>query len=517
MPKLVGTSDVASVPAVTATNTATDGSAGEFNGSVKVNGLVVAGILNATQIYCYQNNSSVTSFGVEGQSVYGYGVQGINGSDGSGFSPIYGCGVWGDSAEGYGVYASSKIHNGLFGTSSGDDGVHGETTSTAHSGVSGLNDNVGCAGVYGTSSAGHGVRGINSTASGDKPIYGCGVWGDSAEGYGVYASSKIHNGLFGTSSGDDGVHGETTSTAHSGVSGLNDNVGCAGVYGTSSAGHGVRGINSTASGDKPIYGCGVWGDSAEGYGVYASSKIHNGLFGTSSGDDGVHGETTSTAHSGVSGLNDNVGCAGVYGTSNAGHGVHGINGPGGAKLPTVGCGVWGESVQGYGIYGVSQSGVAGMFAGNVTVTGDHTVQGNIWLPGAADCAEQFDTVEGERLDPGTVVVIDAEGALRKSTDAYDKKVAGVVSGAGDYKPGIIFDGQGSQSGRTAVALMGKVYCRVDADYSSIEVGDLLTTSPTPGYAMRAQDPGQSFGAVLGKALRALNCGQDLIPVLVALQ
>jgi hypothetical protein len=51
----------------------------------------------------------------------------------------------------------------------------------------------------------------------------------------------------------------------------------------------------------------------------------------------------------------------------------------------------------------------------------------------------------------------------------------------------------------------------------IEVGDLLTTSPTPGHAMKATDPVRAFGAVIGKALRALGDGQGLIPILVALQ
>jgi hypothetical protein len=46
---------------------------------------------------------------------------------------------------------------------------------------------------------------------------------------------------------------------------------------------------------------------------------------------------------------------------------------------------------------------------------------------------------------------------------------------------------------------------------------LLTTSPTRGHAMKATDPLQAFGAVLGKALRPLTEGQGLIPILVALQ
>jgi hypothetical protein len=66
-------------------------------------------------------------------------------------------------------------------------------------------------------------------------------------------------------------------------------------------------------------------------------------------------------------------------------------------------------------------------------------------------------------------------------------------------------------------LIGKVLCKVDTQYGSIAVGDLLTSSPTLGHAMKAVDPLQAFGAIIGKALRLLKSGQDLVPILVALQ
>jgi hypothetical protein len=68
-----------------------------------------------------------------------------------------------------------------------------------------------------------------------------------------------------------------------------------------------------------------------------------------------------------------------------------------------------------------------------------------------------------------------------------------------------------------IALVGKVFCKVDADHSPVEIGDLLTTSPTLGHAMKVCDPIKAFGAVIGKALRPLRGGQGLIPILVALQ
>jgi hypothetical protein len=155
-------------------------------------------------------------------------------------------------------------------------------------------------------------------------------------------------------------------------------------------------------------------------------------------------------------------------------------------------------------------------SGDVAISGNLTVGRDIFLPGA-DCAEHFDIGGAEQIEPGTVVVIDREGTLRRSEQAYDKKVAGVVSGAGEYRPGIVLDRRQSQDGRAPVSLVGKVYCKVDAKYASIEVGDLLTSSPTPGHAMKASDPFQAFGAVIGKALRPWHDGCGLIPILICLQ
>lgn len=135
----------------------------------------------------------------------------------------------------------------------------------------------------------------------------------------------------------------------------------------------------------------------------------------------------------------------------------------------------------------------------------------------ADCAEEFDIAAVAALEPGTVVVLDDDGKLGASAEAYDRRVAGVISGAGAYRPGIVLDRQATDAPRQPVALVGKVYCKVDASFGAISVGDLLTTAPTSGHAMRANDPAQAFGAVLGKALRSLSEGRGLIPILVALQ
>jgi hypothetical protein len=114
------------------------------------------------------------------------------------------------------------------------------------------------------------------------------------------------------------------------------------------------------------------------------------------------------------------------------------------------------------------------------------------------------------------VILDQSGVLALGAQPYDKRVAGVVSGAGTYRPGLVLDRSPSGGERVPVALVGKVFCKVDADLGPVAVGDQLTTSPTPGHAMRAGDPTRAFGSILGKALAPLPGGQGLVPLLVAL-
>jgi len=61
------------------------------------------------------------------------------------------------------------------------------------------------------------------------------------------------------------------------------------------------------------------------------------------------------------------------------------------------------------------------------------------------------------------------------------------------------------------------WCKVDAEIAPIEIGDLLTTSSTKGYAQKILDSSKAQGAVIGKALGSLNKGKGKIPVLVTLQ
>jgi hypothetical protein len=92
-----------------------------------------------------------------------------------------------------------------------------------------------------------------------------------------------------------------------------------------------------------------------------------------------------------------------------------------------------------------------------------------------------------------------------------------VAGGGDLHPGIVL-GQGTVNEQSVpLSLTGRVFCKVDAGFAPISPGDLLTTSPTPGHAMRADDPSRRIGAIAGKALARLGSGRDLVPILVGLQ
>jgi hypothetical protein len=292
-----------------------------------------------------------------------------------------------------------------------------------------------------------------------------GVEGRSTKDHGVVGQSKEGTGVFGISENQRGVEGHSTKDH--------------GVVGQSKDGAGVFGISENQRGveGRSTKDHGVVGQSKDGTGVFGISENQRGVEGHSTKDHGVVGQSKDGA--GIFGISDNSN--GIEGRSGSGIGVHGKGGR-----------------------------LAGFFEGDVEVTGDIRLAN-------ADCAEDFDVAGAVKIEPGTVMVLGNEGTLFESQQAYDKRVAGVISGAGDYKPGIILDKRQTEGNRQPIALMGKVFCKVDAQFGAIEVGDLLTTSPTPGHAMKTNDPLKAFGAVIGKALRPLKEGQGLIPILIALQ
>jgi hypothetical protein len=140
------------------------------------------------------------------------------------------------------------------------------------------------------------------------------------------------------------------------------------------------------------------------------------------------------------------------------------------------------------------------------------------IRGGADLAEPFQMKE-EELEKGSVVVIDSEhpGWLKRSKNSYDRRVAGIVSGANGVNPGIALQQEGVMERGQNVALSGRVYVQADASTGAIKPGDMLTTSDTPGHAMKVRDHSRAQGAVIGKAMSALEAGTGMVLVLVTLQ
>src|SRR3954469_13350436 len=157
----------------------------------------------------------------------------------------------------------------------------------------------------------------------------------------------------------------------------------------------------------------------------------------------------------------------------------------------------------------------GRIGGDLHVDRSLFVRTDIQMVGG-DYAEDFDLVGDTQ--PGSVMVIDDQGRLGVCATEYDRRVAGVLSGAGDQAPAIVLGRpNGPQPGRRPLALMGKVWAMVDAEPAGIAIGDLLTTSATPGHVMKAADPPRAFGAGVGQALHQLRAGRGMVPILVALQ
>ena len=320
------------------------------------------------------------------------------------------------------------------------------------------------------------------------------IWASSVERGGGHGRSVPAAGVFGVS---------TLGVNTAGVAGENDETGGIGVIGASLLGDGVVGTSGSGSGIRGHSDTGraIWGFSESFIATVGDSSSGTGIWGHSITGTGVYGEGKQY---------------GVYGKSNSGSAIYGEQTEGGDGVTgrsQNGTGVAGISSRANGIYGrcdAPEFGKAGYFEGDVTVTGDICL-------GNADCAEDFDVVDIDDATPGTVMVLYARGMVRASDQPYDTRVAGVVSGAGGFKPGIILDRRKPGPNRQPLALLGKVYCKVDARYGSIVVGDLLTTSATPGHAMKATNREKAFGAVIGKALDGLTEGTGLIPVLVGLR
>jgi len=330
-----------------------------------------------------------------------------------------------------------------------------------------------------------GVRGENTAASGQV----IGVEG-------VATNSIIGTGLVGRG-GATGVYGEAQATNGVGIRGVGTGTNAIGVIGDgASAGGSFYGTTSNSNGLLAI-------GQGTGSGVFASNSTGTAVYATGTGQY-RQGATVR--------INNGQSDAGMcqYVTNNSTWATTHMQNDGTGEV------LWLEKPQ----------------AGNFLVATTGT-DWKFWLDGAgmthtksleilggSDLSERFDVHGQSAPEPGTVVSIDSrgDGQLEVSSEPYDHRVAGVISGANGVRTGMLMGQDGTAaSGDHPVALTGRVYCKVTTANGPIRPGDLLTTSSRPGYAMRASDPLRSQGALLGKAMGSLETGEGLVLVLVGLQ
>lgn len=146
----------------------------------------------------------------------------------------------------------------------------------------------------------------------------------------------------------------------------------------------------------------------------------------------------------------------------------------------------------------------------------------------------FKNVSGNVLHRGDLVKLSDKNAIEYygkdnlipisgielSDTSEDTRVIGFVVGKakgfkkGEEPPKEGEDLSAVQPGEYAsiVTLGTFAICKVDTTNGPIKIGDLLTSSSNPGYAMKAKEP--KIGTIIGKALQNLDSGTGTIGVLV---
>jgi hypothetical protein len=240
-------------------------------------------------------------------------------------------------------------------------------------------------------------------------------------------------------------------------------------------------------------------------GLYGFSKSGVGVVGRSDGNDGVVGVTGAKDKSGVWG--HSVPGVGVTGASTQSDGVVGWT------LSSSKSGVFGRSSDGIGITAQSTNGTALVVDGTSVFKKYASFEG-----GHGDLAENYHA-DGD-LEAGDVAVISPsrEMALRIAGAANDTSVAGIVS----TMPSMRLSGRIDDKQSVPLVIAGRTLCKVDGRYGAIRPGDLLTSSPTPGHAMKSRPVLVGSveiyrpGTIIGKALEGWTGGKGQIAVLVML-
>jgi hypothetical protein len=335
--------------------------------------------------------------------------------------------------------------------------------------------------------------------------------------YALSGNNKPYTGYFdNTDNADDAfaiyslAHGQG-GTIHYGVFGgaLGANV-CYGLYGSASG----KGTN------YGVYGTAGNGTTANWAGYFDGDVyVRNQLKGTGT----IQCVNSTGGGIAVSGLSTNLNGYGVRGeVTNGGYAIYGVADGPEFEAPRIGGYFEATPGKASSIGIIAKGNIAAQFFGPIQVRGNIQVKDQddatiIELGKGLDYAEGFNVSTRIETGPGSVLVIDPDnpGKLALSVEAYDKKVAGIVAGAKGLGSAVRL---GAGQYDHDVALAGRVYCNVDATNEAVRAGDLLTTSSTPGHAMKVADHGKAQGAILGKAMENLEQGKKRqILVLVTLQ
>jgi hypothetical protein len=359
-----------------------------------------------------------------------------------------------------------------------------------------------------------------------------GEWGlrvyNDGQNSAVYASSS--GGTAPT------VYGVQSSTADGAV-------GLHGIISGASPGDDVAGVRGTVSSSASTNGYGVYGrHGGSGYGVFGESLSTTGgagvygngryaIFGISNSDTGFGGVFGGSGAFGSGNALWVIGHSFLTGGARIGGGTGGFSPP----VATLEVSQGTDSEPGSGGYVV----IGDVAGANISIDNNEIMARNngatstLYLNNdggvvrvpvleitGADMAERFPVSStADETKPGTVMAIDPAnpGKLCVSSGAYNRRVAGVVSGAGDIPVGAILGNLPGHEDAPAIALSGRVWVQCDASNGAIEVGDLLTTSDTAGHAMKATDVLHAHGAIIGKAMSTLAAGEKgLVLVLVNL-
>jgi hypothetical protein len=421
---------------------------------------------------------------------------------------------------------------GVYGSASGAGAVYGvqgaATDSTAVANYGGYFTAAGtssAAGVYAEASGAGIVGGVYGLAS--DTTAGTANFGGLFEARGDHSWSYGVKGYLPNSVGGKAVIGqaaETTSTNYGGY------------FTAAGAGAAASGVYGEASGAAAVYGVRGYSSNATAVANYGGYFTANG---TGAGATGVYGSAISTGSNAnyggqfyaagtnaraVYGYATDTGANQTYGglfrtdSTGGGYGVYGFaNGASGTNYAVAGSstsatGWGGYFTGGYGLY-ASHGQIARAPSGNDT-SYELVVQGTVCIDDtSANCPstptsgtlyteatalQTFDLAElyesTEVLAAGDVVSVDlsSDKKVLKSAGAYQNTTMGVVSTA----PGITLGGWSAGPNQYPVALAGRVPVKVNDENGAIAIGDLLTSSSTPGIAMKATRPGQTIGLAL---------------------